>query len=179
MLLMVNVDNISIDALPYMIDGIFSLGAKNVNVVNAMTKKGRMGYLFFIDTEAEFVDFIAEFLAREAGTLGLRILQSEHRKYEYRFHKVRLQAAPGNGAEPPLALWISVKMILEGEQVLSARAEYRELEAALRQLQALGHPVPMNELRAEVELAALKGCRLCQDWMVEFQPDGVAALKMV
>jgi uncharacterized protein (DUF111 family) len=153
---MVTVDNITADALPYLIDGIFSLGAKNVNACTAMTKKGRLGYLLFIDTQPEYLDPIAEFLTRETGTLGVRILESDHRKWEYRMEKVRLQLTPPGREHDPVELWIFVKLVCEGERILSAKAEYRDLEAAVNQLAELGIQVALTELRAEAELGVLK-----------------------
>lgn len=158
MLLMVNVDNLTGDTLPYVIDSIFELGAKNVNACTAITKKGRLGYLFFIDTQPEFADAIMVFLAREVGTLGVRILESEHRKYDYRYQKVRLRVPARDAEQSPLELWVSVKLVLDatGEGAMSARAEYRDLEAALRRLRDAGRQLTMAELRAMTELAALR-----------------------
>jgi uncharacterized protein (DUF111 family) len=156
MLLMVNVDNVTGDTLPYVIDRIFDRGAKNVNACTAITKKGRLGYLFFIDAEPEFADPIMEFLARELGTLGVRVLASEHRKFAYRFQKVRL-SLPAEGGSP-LELEVCVKLVLDEQNggPISARAEYRDLEAALRALDQAGRKVTMSELRAMAELAVLQ-----------------------
>lgn len=41
MLLLVNVDDISGEVIPHVIDGLMARGAESVHVVQAITKKGR------------------------------------------------------------------------------------------------------------------------------------------
>lgn len=47
MLLIVNVDSITGEALPYLIDGLMARGASSVHAIPAITKKGRSEYIFF------------------------------------------------------------------------------------------------------------------------------------
>lgn len=156
MLMMVNVDNITGDALPYLIDGIFSLGASNVNACSAITKKGRMGYIFFIDSEAQYIDPIMDFLVREVGTLGARVLESHHLKRDYTFQQVQLRLNPLETGSTPYEWIIAVKIIRDGDRIVSARAEYRDLEAAVHQMQKAGEMISLAELRAMIELVALR-----------------------
>ena len=154
MLMMVNVDNITGDALPYLIDGIFSLGASNVNACSAITKKGRMGYIFFIDLEAHNIDPIMDFMVREVGTLGARVLESHHLKRDYTFQHVQVRLEPSKTESSPNEWIIAVKIIRDGDGILSARAEYRDLEAAVTQIQKLDEKISLAELRAMSELVA-------------------------
>lgn len=156
MLMMVNVDNITGDALPYVIDGIFSMGAKNVNACTAITKKGRMGYVFFIDSEPPYIDSIMDFLVREVGTLGARVLESHHLQRDYSFERVRLRLDKPTDQAGLIEWIVAVKVIRDGEQPLSARAEYRDLEAAANQIQQTGRLTSLAELRAMVELVAFR-----------------------
>jgi uncharacterized protein (DUF111 family) len=157
MLLMVNIDNVPGDQLNYLIDRILKIGAKNVNVVQSLTKKSRFGYLFFIDTKDEFVDPIAEFLARETGTLGVRLLESTHRKHAYTFHQVRIFIPSGGGFEKEVEAFIRVKLVINGDdEVVSARAEYSDLEAACQQAQSYGIDASLAEIKALAELTAIR-----------------------
>ena len=157
MLAMVNVDNIAGDILPYIIDNILEIGAKNVHCIQALTKKGRLGYLFLIDTEEEFLDPIADFLAREVGTLGMRVLENRHRRYDYTIQPVSLSIQDETDVEPVCETVVDVKLIVDEKgAVTSARAEYKHVETACKELRSQGYSIPFLELKARVELAALQ-----------------------
>ena len=157
MLVMVNVDNVPGDQLPFLIDRILDLGAKNVNVVQSLTKKGRFGYLFFIDAEDEFIDPIAALLARETGTLGLRLLESTHLKNAYVFHQVRIFLSRERDCETEFEAFIQVKLVItEAGQIVSARAEYSDLDAACQRARSCGLDIPLAEVKALAELTAIK-----------------------
>jgi uncharacterized protein (DUF111 family) len=158
MLAMVNVDNIAGDILPYVIDSILEIGAKNVHCIQALTKKGRLGYLFLIDTEEEFLDPIADFLAQEVGTLGMRVLENQHRRCDYTIQPVRLSLQEEiPGSSPACETVVDVKLIFNAHgEVTSARAEYKHIEAACKELRARGYSIPFLELKARAELAALE-----------------------
>jgi len=157
MLAMVNVDNIAGDILPYIIDNILEIGAKNVHCIQALTKKGRLGYLFLIDTEEEFLDPIADFLAGEVGTLGMRVLENRHRCYDYTIQPVRLSIQDETEGQPLCETVVDVKLIVdEKSQVTSARAEYKHVEPACKELRSRGYNIPFLELKARAELSALQ-----------------------
>lgn len=157
MLAMVNVDNIAGDILPYIIDNILELGARNVHCIQALTKKGRLGYLFLIDTDEEYLDPIADFLALEVGTLGMRVLENQHRRYDYVIQPVRLSIQGEDDRPPVCETIIDVKLIVgEDGDITSARAEYRHVEAACGELRSRGCRIPFLELKARAELAALE-----------------------
>ncbi len=157
MLAMVNVDNIAGDILPYIIDNILELGARNVHCIQALTKKGRLGYLFLIDTDEERLDPIADFLALEVGSLGMRVLENQHRRYDYVIQPVRLSIQAEEDLPPVCEAIIDVKLIVDEKgDITSARAEYRHVEAACRELRRRGCHIPFLELKARAELAALE-----------------------
>ena len=45
---MVNVDDVSGETVPHVIDGLIARGAKSVHVVPAITKKGRPEFIFLL-----------------------------------------------------------------------------------------------------------------------------------
>ena len=155
MLLLVNVDDhISGEAIPHVIDGLMARGAKSVHVVQAITKKGRLEYLFFIDAPQERVATLGAFLASELGTLGVRVFDPRHICFEYRVRQVRLTVQADT--EPVQAI-VHVKEILgEEEQVISVKAESEELRAALARLEQAGAEMSFVALKRLAEQTALE-----------------------
>lgn len=146
---MVNVDDVSGEAVPHVIEGLMARGACNVHVVQSLTKKGRMEYLFFIDAPEKRVERLGGFLACELGTIGLRILENRHIKFEYRMQRVILRHTGGAGAE------VRVKEILGGDgRVLSLKAEHEDLKAAHELFKPLAEHVSLAGLKRLAEQAA-------------------------
>ncbi len=158
MLLMTNIDNIACDQVPYIIQSLMEIGACNVHAVPAMTKKGRNEYIFLIDAKKENVDAIAEFMASETGTIGLRLFNAEHIAYDYEMRRVGVTIR-GKGRQEGRT-WsgnINVKIVKNtGGETLSARAEFEELKASVATLNEMGLPVSFYDLREMVEYEALK-----------------------
>jgi uncharacterized protein (DUF111 family) len=153
MLLLVNVDDMSAEGLPYVIDGLMARGAKSVHVVQAITKKGRLEFLFFVDAPEERVETLGGFLASEVGTLGVRVFEPRHIRFEYRVRKMRLIAQTGG---EPVQVSVRVKEILGREQqVISIKAESEDLQVALAQLEQAGSGISFTALKGFVEQAAL------------------------
>ncbi len=72
-----NVDDVSGEVLGNLIEKIMSIGAKDVTVSSAITKKGRPTHLVSVICDLSSVDQILELLVKETGTLGVRIRTSE------------------------------------------------------------------------------------------------------
>ena len=71
-------DNITGEAVGESFDSLYGAGAKNVQIMNTITKKNRPGYLYVIDCDELCVDGIEEVLIREIGTTGWHRINSEH-----------------------------------------------------------------------------------------------------
>lgn len=148
MLLLANVDDVSGEVIPHAIDGLMARGACSVHVVQAMTKKGRLEYLFLVDTKEEFVDILASYLALELGTLGVRVFEPNHIKFAYRFCQVRLTVPEDAGVQ---AL-VRVKQLLDRDgQVISLKAELEDLRAALLELNQAEPQLSLKGLKRLVE----------------------------
>ncbi len=78
MLLMITVDDLPAEGLPYIIERTIERGAKNIHVLNAITKKGRMEYIFLVDVDKKSLEDVSSLLALELGTLGIKTLNTEH-----------------------------------------------------------------------------------------------------
>ena len=77
-LIMAMCDNITGEAVGESFESLYGAGAKNVQVMNTVTKKNRPGYLYVIDCDEACVDEIEEVLIREIGTTGWHRINSEH-----------------------------------------------------------------------------------------------------
>jgi len=151
MLLLANVDDVSGELIPHAIDGLMARGACSVHVVQAITKKGRMEFLFLVDTKPESVDDIASYLALELGTLGVRVFDPEHIKFDYRFCSVRLTVQGSDHVQ----VVVRVKQLLDHDgQVLSLKAELEDLRAALLALEEAAPHLSFKGLKRLVEQVA-------------------------
>jgi uncharacterized protein (DUF111 family) len=155
MLLLVNIDDITGEMIPHIIDGLLSRGAESAHVVQAITKKGRPEFLFFIDAPEEQVETLANYLVREIGTLGVRVFKPHHIRFDYRCREVQLTTRVGE--ESAVAAPVQVKMVSDGEgQVVSIKAEYEDLQAAITQLHRSGIEISFAALKRLVEQKALE-----------------------
>lgn len=149
MLILVNVDDISGELLPHVIDGLLARGAANVHAIQSITKKGRLGYIFFVDAPEEHLDDLGSFLVSEVGTIGVRVLDSRHIRFDYRIRNMRLSVRESERAVEAL---VRVKEIYDGDQqVLSVKAEYDDLRSALAQFENAGVRVSLAALKRLVE----------------------------
>jgi len=152
MLLLANVDDVSGEVIPHAIEGLMARGANSVHVVQAITKKGRLEYLFFVDANSEDVKILAAYLASEMGTLGVRVFDPQHIYFEYRLRQVGLIAQMGG---EPVRVSVRAKEILDEEgQVISTKAEYEDLRLALAQFERAGLQISFADLKRFVEQAA-------------------------
>ncbi|MDD4498555.1 MAG: DUF111 family protein [Methanosarcinaceae archaeon] len=169
MLLMTNVDNITCEQVPYLIEELMDSGAKNVHVVPAFTKKGRSEYIFLIDAEERYMETLAEFMALETGTLGVRVIKTEHYPFNYELRKIRLEFRD----EMDRPLWkggVSVKIVISREEKpLSARVEYEELKELSVHIRKAGLNLSMHEIKELIEEKALKGIK---DFVLTFNEEG-------
>lgn len=152
---MMNVDDISGEALPHIIEGLMERGANSVHAVQALTKKGRLEYLFWIDAGEELVETLAGYLAAETGTLGVRVFDPRHICFEYRIQQAEINAS-WRGAELHSA--IGVKEVLGSDgNVISVKAEWSDLRRTVLQFEQAGMAISFATLKGIVEQAALGG----------------------
>ncbi|MGC9516068.1 MAG: nickel insertion protein [Methanomicrobiales archaeon] len=152
MLLMTTVDDIPAEGLPYIIDKTIERGANNIHVLNALTKKGRMEYIIFVDLEKEKMDEICSLLALEFGTLGMKIFSAEHLMlpYEIGTKKVKVQS------DSVKVNWnVRIKYLKNEEgQVISLKAEYEDLKDILKSLNSEGIKIGFSKLKTIIEAEA-------------------------
>jgi uncharacterized protein (DUF111 family) len=153
MLILVNVDHISGEMIPHIIDGLMARGAESVHAIQSITKKGRMEYIFLVDAREEQVDTLGAFLVAEVGTIGMRVLESRHICFDYRFRQMRLTVETAQG---PREAVIRVKEVLDDEgEVVSVKAEYEDLREAVVGFERAGVGISFTAVKRLVEQAAL------------------------
>jgi pyridinium-3,5-bisthiocarboxylic acid mononucleotide nickel chelatase len=82
MLILVQIDDRSGEVLGHAVEELMDLGARNVQLLSALTKKGRPGYVLLIDLEPEREAVVATYLASELGAWGYQVLESRHRHFD-------------------------------------------------------------------------------------------------
>jgi len=78
MLVVAAVDDVSGDTISYVIDKLLDKGANNVHVTQTVTKKGRIGLLFFIDIDEKNLDDVGEVIMTELGSTGYNVIDTKH-----------------------------------------------------------------------------------------------------
>jgi len=154
MLLIVNVDSITGEALPYLIDGLMAHGASSVHAIPAITKKGRSEYIFLIDLPKSQLEGIRSFLSIELDTLGMRAIEPEHIPFHpIRNGVVRMEFPNGEGD----VINVNVKILAgTNEEIIQCKAEYEDLKAALNKINRNNkHVFSFKVLKAAVELAVM------------------------
>lgn len=171
MLLMTNVDNINLDQVPYLIEQLMQKGARNVHVINALTKKGRQEYIVLLDVSEAEREAISSFLATEIGTLGIRCLKTDHTSYQYTIQSIKMKLKDGSGK----MVWegsVNIKLALDDQgSVLSVRVEYEDLKTVARIFAEKGSGITFYELKQMIEAEALSRFKKTK-YQVEF--DSVA-----
>ncbi len=74
-----NVDDVSGEVIGQAIDKLVSMGARDVTVAPAITKKGRPTNMVTVLCDSSNLDSVISALMSETGTLGVRVRQSERR----------------------------------------------------------------------------------------------------
>ncbi len=74
-----NVDDVSGEVIAHAIVRIMDAGARDASAIPSIMKKGRAGHLFRVICSQEKTAEIAELMARELGTLGVRCTPAVHR----------------------------------------------------------------------------------------------------
>lgn len=148
LLLMAQVDDASGELLGEFIRRVEQLGARNVQLVPTVTKKGRPGYMVFIDAPAELETSVADLLGRELGAWGYRVLEAQHRHFDVDRRQIEINVSV-NGTQHKFSL--GVKTVSRQETVLRVKAEHDDLVAVCEALRQVGCDLPLTTLKASVE----------------------------
>ena len=147
LLLLVQVDDATGETIEHATRAILAAGARNVQVLASMTKKGRPGHVCLIDLPAEREDDVALLLGTELGVWGYRVLEARHRHFDIRIEQHTVVA----GAVEQV---VHCKFIRKGERLLAVKAEHDDLVRLQARMSEAGHVRALRFLRAQVEAAA-------------------------
>lgn len=152
-LIMVNVGHMVTEMLPFIIDSLSRMGVENTQALPTITKKGRPGFIFLIDAKEELIEAVSDFLMRELGVIGLRVLSVEkHVTFEYEMRKVQIRSPRFTDV-----VVISVKCIKDRNgEIASAQAEHEQIKNCLHVLNGNRAKISFRNLKAIVEAVALQ-----------------------
>ena len=154
MLLMITVDDLPTEGLPYIIERTMERGAKNIHVLNGITKKGRVEYIFLVEVSKKSLEDISKFLALELGTLGMKIFHTDHIKLPFEIISREVVVETEN---TQLEIEVQVKYLKnDNDQVISLKAEYEDIKKIALKLESRGISIPLAKLKTVIEAEAYK-----------------------
>lgn len=165
-LLLAQIDDAPGELLGRVLEQLSELGAKNVQLLSNIGKKGRPGHTLLVDIASDQEWEAAVLLAGELGLWGYRVLQSDHRHFDIRRHTLELEVRLG---ERVRRFPLRVKRIFTNGTFLRAKAEHDDLARICTGLAQDGDSTYLAVLKARVEStlgAAEPGARLT----VELEP---------
>ncbi|WFU11870.1 DUF111 family protein (plasmid) [Rhizobium sp. CB3090] len=144
-LIMAQIDDVPGELLGHVIDKMTEMGAKNVQLLSSLGKKGRPSYVLLVDIKAEDEPDFAALLVGDLGIWGYRVLESQHKHFDIRRYQTTLELRWG---EEIRRFPLRIKRILNEGVFLRAKAEHDDL-AAISQETGLSVAV----LKAAIETA--------------------------
>ncbi len=79
LIFIVTVDHLNGEILGSVIDCFYSAGAKNVQIINSVTKKNRPSYIIMIDGNQDSAENIESVIINECGSSGWHRIATNHR----------------------------------------------------------------------------------------------------
>lgn len=153
-LLMAQVDDVPGELMGEFIRRAEGLGARNVQVLASITKKGRPGYVVYVDVPEYLEADIATLFGAELGTWGYRVIAAEHKHFDIERFTARLTVASGDYRA---VFELGAKRISRPDRFVRIKAEYDDLSRICASLREHGHDVPLAVLKAKTETALLAG----------------------
>ena len=151
---MITVDDLPTEGLPYIIERTMERGAKNIHVLNGITKKGRVEYIFLVEVSEKSLEDISAFLALELGTLGMKIFHTDHIKLPFEIISRKVVVETEN---TQLEIEVQVKYLKnDNDQVISLKAEYEDIKKIALKLESRGISIPLAKLKTVIEAEAYK-----------------------
>ena len=151
---MITVDDLPAEGLPYIIEKTIETGAKNVHVLNAITKKGRMEYIFLVDVNRKSFEDVSSLLALELGTLGIKTLTTEHTMLPFEIISRNVMIKTKNEQYESK---VQVKYLKnKDKQIISLKAEYEDIKTMANNLEDHGIIIPLSKLKTLIEAEAYK-----------------------
>ena len=149
-LLMAQIDDAPGELLGEVMKTLAEKGAKNVQLLSSLGKKGRPGYVLLVDILAEQEREFAAVLGGDLGVWGYRVLHSDHKHFNIERHRTTVEVTVGGAAK---SFPMRIKRILDDAVLLRVKAEHDDLSAICTAFRAEGRHVSLTVLKAHVEAA--------------------------
>lgn len=124
MVLETNIDDVTGELYPHLVDKIFETGAVDVYITPIIMKKGRPGHTLTVLTARENLDKCLEILFRESTTLGIRMYETFRHKLkrsseslETPWGRVKVKAVQQNGKKRIVPEYEECKKIADKENI--------------------------------------------------------------
>lgn len=154
MLLMITVDDLPTEGLPYIIEHTLEIGAKNIHVLNGITKKGRVEYIFLVEVSKKNLETVSASLALELGTLGMKVLHTDHITLPFEIISRKVTVETKNSQ---FETEVQVKYLKnDKDQIISLKAEYEDIKKIALNLESNGIQISLSKLKTIIEAEAYK-----------------------
>lgn len=144
-IILAQVDHADGEALGHSIERLYDLGARNVQVLSAVTKKNRPGYVLLVDLPAERVEDTAMYLGTELGIWGFHLLGTEHVHFDIAFREVPLKLISG---QQEISYPLRVKYIRNDGRLIKIKLDYDQMAEIQRVLAEQDCHYALDALRA-------------------------------
>jgi uncharacterized protein (TIGR00299 family) protein len=110
-----NIDDMSPEFIPFVIEKILELGANDVWAQNILMKKGRPAYKVSVLCEKKLNDKINDLFKKETSTFGVRISEVKREAFDRRIETVHTKYGE-----------INLKLKLDSGEIIGAYPEYED-----------------------------------------------------
>jgi hypothetical protein len=143
-----NIDDVSGEVIAYAIARFMEKGARDASAIPVIMKKGRPGFLIRVICTSDTSGELAELMARDLGTLGIRCIPAVHRFIADRtIENVDVEIAGKHRIMPVKFGW------MHGE-IYSLKAEFDQARDWATEL-----GIPLREVQRAIENAAWKSLK--------------------
>jgi uncharacterized protein (DUF111 family) len=148
MLILAQVDDRSGEELGDALTRLPELGARNVQLLSSLTKKGRPGYVLLVDLEPEAETEVAAFLAAELGVWGYHLVPAEHRHFLVEAQERRVEVTCGRQRQ---SFGVRCKLFYQGDRLIRVKADQADTEEICAFVKSAGRDCPSALVRAGIE----------------------------
>lgn len=147
-LILAQVDDATGEVLQDVSERLRASGARNLQILASLGKKGRPGHVLLIDVDASREQDIALVLGVELGLWGYRVLESRHRHFDIDKQQCSITLQVGGVS---LSATIGFKTISSAGRQLGLKVEHDDLARLRDGLAERGHRIALPQLRARIE----------------------------
>ena len=148
MLILAQIDDRSGEVLGRALEELMGLGARNVQLLSSVTKKGRPGNVLLVDVEADLEPDVGAFLAVELGVWGYHVLHAGHRHFDTVMKERSVTVVCG---ERRKTFVMPCKFFCQGTRVLRVKAERADVETLQRFVVEVDDGCSSETVRSRVE----------------------------